>query len=105
MYVWTHAQAQDRALSLALGREPTFSPRSSGDPSTVTDFDDDSQAWKPYFVNSLNCPRPLLGYVYQPGRRVTSFRLLARLCLVRHSKRIQRSPELTGCNTRLSMTL
>jgi hypothetical protein len=72
-----------RALSLALGREPTFHPRPGGDPSTIPDFDDDNEHWIPYFMHPLNCPLVLQGYVYPQSSRVVTFRLLARLCMVR----------------------
>ena len=71
-----------RSISLALGREPTFSPRLGRDPATMTDFDDDEAPWTAYFVNSMNCPPALINYVYQPKRRVATFRFLARICLV-----------------------
>jgi hypothetical protein len=72
----------DRAMAFALGREPTFPPRLGRDPSTMLDFDDDEEAWFPFHVNPLNCPPALIGYVYQPKRRVAAFRYIARVCLV-----------------------
>ncbi|GFZ47546.1 hypothetical protein JCM24511_05290 [Saitozyma sp. JCM 24511] len=74
----------DKALSLALGREPTFQPRPGGDPSTIPDFDDDNEHWIPYFMHPLNCPLVLQGYVYPQSSRVVTFRLLARLCMIVH---------------------
>ncbi|RSH80831.1 hypothetical protein EHS25_007000 [Saitozyma podzolica] len=74
----------DKALSLALGREPTFHPRPGGDPSTIPDFDDDNEHWIPYFMHPLNCPLVLQGYVYPQSSRVVTFRLLARLCMIVH---------------------
>lgn len=74
--------AEPRSISLALGREPTFPARQGRDPSAMPDFDDDEEPWTPYFINPNNCPWSLVGYVYQPQRRVAAFRFLARLCLV-----------------------
>ncbi len=71
-----------RAISLALGREPTVAPRQGRDPFSMVDFDDDDEPWTAYFVDPLNCPPSLVNYVYQPKRRVAAFRFLARLCLV-----------------------
>jgi hypothetical protein len=80
-----------RAISLALGREPTFPPRRGRDPETMVDFDDDDGPWTPYFVNSMNCPPSLVSYVYQPSRRVATFRYLGRLCLVSIISRSRRA--------------
>ena len=71
-----------RALSLALGREPTLPPRLGADPSTIPVFTNDEEPWIPYFVNPLNCPPSLQGYVYPHSSRSTAFRLIARLCIV-----------------------
>ncbi|KAK7989384.1 hypothetical protein PG989_009699 [Apiospora arundinis] len=77
-FVW------DKAISLAMGREPTFAPRRGRDPSSMADFDDDEGPWTAYYVNPLNCPPQLASYVYQPKRRVGAFRFLATLCLILH---------------------
>ncbi|KAK8124555.1 fungal-specific transcription factor domain-containing protein [Apiospora kogelbergensis] len=77
-FVW------DKAISLAMGREPTFPPRRGRDPISIIDFDDDEGPWTAYYVNPLNCPPQLAKYVYQPKRRAAAFRFLARLCLILH---------------------
>ncbi|KAK8049385.1 hypothetical protein PG994_011115 [Apiospora phragmitis] len=77
-FVW------DKAMSLAMGREPTFAPRRGRDPSSMADFDDDQGPWTAYYVNPLNCPPALVNYVYQPKQRVAAFRFLASLCLILH---------------------
>ncbi|KAH8897668.1 hypothetical protein GQ53DRAFT_449273 [Thozetella sp. PMI_491] len=80
---WT-AFIWDKTISLALGREPTFPPRLGRDPSSMADFDDDDAPWTAYFINPLHCPNALISYVYQPKRRVATFRFHARLCLILH---------------------
>ncbi|KAK8138797.1 fungal-specific transcription factor domain-containing protein [Apiospora sp. TS-2023a] len=100
-FVW------DKAISLAMGREPTFAPRRGRDPSSMADFDDDEGPWRAYYVNPLNCPPALVHYVYQPKRRVAAFRFLASLCLVSFTpssrgRRIRRSFQLSALSSQLS---
>ncbi|KAH8655897.1 fungal-specific transcription factor domain-containing protein [Xylariales sp. PMI_506] len=61
-----------------------ISPRLGRDPSSMADFDDNDGRWTAYFANPLNCPPTLLSYVYQPKRRVATFRFLASLCFILH---------------------
>ncbi|KAK8056456.1 fungal specific transcription factor [Apiospora rasikravindrae] len=77
-FVW------DKAMSLAMGREPTFAPRRGRDPSSMADFADDDGPWRAYYVDPMNCPPALVNYVYHPKRRVAAFRYLASLCLILH---------------------
>ncbi|ORX35287.1 fungal-specific transcription factor domain-domain-containing protein [Kockovaella imperatae] len=77
-FVW------DKALSMALGREPTLPPRPGGDPSVIPDFTNDDEPWTPFFVHPLNCPASLQGYVYPQASRSTVFRLLSRLAVIAH---------------------
>lgn len=65
-----------------MGREPSFPPRAGRDPSTMADFDDDEEPWTAYFSNPIHAPPQLKDYVYQPKRRVATFKYLAQLCLV-----------------------
>ena len=70
-----------RAVSLALGREPTLPPRVGRDPDSIFDFESDDDLWVPFYVNPSNCPPSLMGYA-QPKRAVVTFRSLARLAMV-----------------------
>ncbi|KAL1413689.1 hypothetical protein Q8F55_001469 [Vanrija albida] len=79
----------DKTISLAVGREPTFPLRNGLEPTRVPDFEDESRPWTPFYANPRNCPRTLVGYVYQPNYIVTSFRLHAKLSRVVHDIIVQ----------------
>ncbi|GFZ47574.1 hypothetical protein JCM24511_05318 [Saitozyma sp. JCM 24511] len=74
----------DKAISLALGREPTFPPRKGHDPSMLVDFADDDEAWCPFYAHVSNRPAPLRAYTYAPKRQMDTFRHLAHLSVILH---------------------
>ena len=74
-----------RALSLALGREPTLPPRPGSYQhliGSIPTFGNDEEPWSPYFVHPMNCPPALQGYVYANSSRSTTFRLMTGLSIV-----------------------
>jgi hypothetical protein len=81
---------------MAFGREPAFPPRRGQDPSRIPSFQDDEEAWAPYFVEPCNCPVALAGYVFQPALVVVTFRAHARITLVSHGEHDRTPAEVSG---------
>lgn len=59
-----------------------MTPRLGKLPTVLPDFEDEHEAWRPYYRHPANRPWQLASYFYQPKRRAVWFRALASLSLV-----------------------